>query len=172
MNCICCGLELKPGAVRCLRCDTRQDGKKEKKPIRWFRWVGGAAMLLIILLAVPFMVGTSGGGDRSTDAFYAAQSAIGQRLKIPKSARFESRHAEGNSASVITNNIYLAFGRVESMNSFGVMIPGKWAVILRDDASGFQILRTALGEDEYLDLWQNILPKYETAQAATGQAPN
>jgi hypothetical protein len=119
--------------------------------------VGWIALILLVALVVLFFVG-KGDADPSSSAFYAAQSAVQRKLNVPASAVFDARNTEGNSCSLIAENMYLAFGRVQSQNLYGVMIPNKWVVLIEDKADGYGIAHMAIGDEEVMAFWADVHP--------------
>jgi hypothetical protein len=71
--------------------------------------------------------------EDASSAFYTAEEFVKKQLKAPLTAKFSSRYDEESGSTkskTYTNDVWKAWGYVDSQNSFGAMMRSKWHVAM------------------------------------------
>ena len=93
------------------------------------RWVGGMAVVAVLVLAGSALAASGGGSGNEAGAQVACETFIKERLKSPSSAKFNHLRA------VQLDETYKVTTQVDADNSFGASIRSTWTCrVIRDDS--------------------------------------
>jgi len=82
------------------------------------------------------------------DAYYAAKQFVTKSLKAPSTAKFPNPYSGSDCGAFGSNDVYAAWGYVDSQNSFGAMIRSEWKAAVKDKGESWQLLYLRVGDGE------------------------